>query len=148
MRPLLDQENRPHPSVVWYHGAGCVVGREAKARIETPAAGVIGDIVRSPKSYVGTGERIHVAGRSLEPADVIAQILEHVRANALSRKLKGAPFERAVVTIPVNMIGRGRQELRQAALQAGIRVDQFVHEPLAALYGFLRSQARARTLVR
>ena len=146
VRPLLDQENRPHPSVVWYHGAGCIVGREAKARIETPAAGVIGDIVRSPKSYVGTGERIHVAGRSLEPADVIAQILEHVRANALSRKLQGASFERAVVTIPVNMIGRGRQELRQAALQAGIRVDQFVHEPLAALYGFLRSQAEHERL--
>ena len=47
-------------------------------------------------------------------------------------------FDRAVLTIPVHLTGKGRQELREAASTAGIRVDQFVHEPFAALYGHLR----------
>jgi len=48
------------------------------------------------------------------------------------------------MTIPVNMGGRARRELRQAASDAGIRVHQFVHEPLAALYGYLREQPEWR----
>lgn len=36
------------------------------------------------------------------------------------------------------MRGAARAELREAAEQAGIRIHQFVHEPLAALYGYLR----------
>ena len=44
------------------------------------------------------------------------------------------------MTIPVTLDGRGRRELRDAALKAGIRIVQFVHEPLAALYAYLRDQ--------
>jgi molecular chaperone DnaK (HSP70) len=38
------------------------------------------------------------------------------------------------------MDGRGRKVLREALLAAGVYVDLFVHEPLAALYGFFRDQ--------
>jgi molecular chaperone DnaK len=38
------------------------------------------------------------------------------------------------------MDGRGRRELREAARDVGVHIHQFVHEPLAALYGFLRSR--------
>jgi molecular chaperone DnaK len=44
------------------------------------------------------------------------------------------------MTIPVRLDGGGRRRLREAARKAGIGVVQFVHEPLAALYSYLRSQ--------
>ena len=136
--PLLDPEQRPHPSVVWYHGTECVVGKAAKAQLSERAVGVVGDIVRSPKRYLGMGETVYVAGRSLRPTEIVAEILRSLRTHALSRGLAGRDFDRAVFTIPIHLTGRGRQELREAASAAGIRVDQFVHEPLAALYGHLR----------
>jgi molecular chaperone DnaK (HSP70) len=127
----------PHPSVVWYHGTDIVVGRRAKAQLAEPTAGVAGDIVYSPKAYLGRGESLTVAGVSRHPSDVVAEIFRYLREDAVGR---GHDFDRAVVTIPVTMDGRGRRELRDAALKAGVRVVQFVHEPLAALYAYLRDQ--------
>ena len=43
------------------------------------------------------------------------------------------------MSIPIQMTGLARRELREAANKAGFRIWQFVHEPLAALYAFLRS---------
>ena len=137
---LLDRHHLPHPSVVWYHGTECVVGRDAKEQLSERSVGVVGDIVRSPKRYLGTGESIHVAGRSFRSAEVVAEILGYLRRDALSRGLVGREFGRAVLTIPIHLTGQGRQELREAASAANIRVNQFVHEPLAALYGHLRPQ--------
>ena len=51
-------------------------------------------------------------------------------------------FDRAVVSIPVAMDGRRRRELRDALMQAGINIVQFVHEPLAALYAHFREPER------
>ena len=59
-----------------------------------------------------------------------------------------ANLTQAVVTIPVAMDGRGRKTLREALLQAGIYVDSFVHEPLAALYGYLRDQEQFEETIR
>ena len=137
---LLDRQGRPHPSVVWYHGAECVVGREAKVQLSELTQGVVGDIVRSPKRYLGTGEYLNVLGRTLRPADIVAEIFKYLRRDARSRRLAGRDFDRAVLTIPIHLTGQGRRELREAASAAGIRVDQFVHEPFAALYGYLRSE--------
>ncbi len=136
---LIDEAygDLPHPSVVWYHGTDVVVGRRAKAQLAEPSAGVAGDIVYSPKAYLGRGESLTVAGVSRHPSDVVGEIFSYLREDAASR---GHDFERAVVTIPVTMDGRGRRELRDAALKAGVRVVQFVHEPLAALYAYLRDQ--------
>ena len=138
---LLDRQERPHPSVVQYHGTECVVGRDAKAQLSERTGGIVGDIVRSPKRFLATGQSIPVAGRTLRPAEVVAEIFQHLRRDARSRGLTGREFDRAVVTIPIHLPGQGREELREAANAAGIRVDQFVHEPFAALYGHLRPQA-------
>jgi molecular chaperone DnaK len=46
--------------------------------------------------------------------------------------------------VPVTMDGRGRRALRRAAQLAGFDIHQFVHEPLAALYGYLRGSADSR----
>ncbi|TWA85146.1 molecular chaperone DnaK (HSP70) [Azospirillum brasilense] len=139
---LTDREtDRPHPSAVWYHGAEVVAGRRAKDQLTEIATGVVGDVVRSPKSYLGTGAAIHVGGVAREPSDVVADILRHVRTDATSLPgMRDMGFDRAIVTIPVNMKGAARRELRDAAYKAGLHIVQYVHEPLAALYGHLRSQ--------
>jgi molecular chaperone DnaK (HSP70) len=49
------------------------------------------------------------------------------------------------MTIPVNFGGIERRALRQAARKAGIGIAQFVHEPAAALYAYLRSEQNLGT---
>jgi molecular chaperone DnaK len=137
---LTDRQGRPHPSVVWYNGAEIVVGRQAKENMGQLGLGVFGDVVRSPKMFLGSTTGIHVGGVSRPAAEVVADILRYVKDQALQRGEEDQTFDRAVLTVPVSMDGRARLELRQAALAAGIHVHQFVHEPLAALYGHLRAQ--------
>lgn len=143
---LTDAQGRPHPSVVWYTGAEVVVGRKAKDQMSQLGLGVFGDIVRSPKMYLGAMTGIHVAGVNHPAAEVVAEVLRHVRTEAIRAEGGDDPFDRAVLTVPVAMDGAARRELRQAALTAGIHVHQFVHEPLAALYGFLRAQQNFQEL--
>ena len=141
MLSLVNEEDQlPHPSVIRYHGDEVVVGRAAKNTIDTTGTGVIGDYVRSPKTYLGSYQKIHVGGVARDVSDVIAKILAFVKNDACQRNLKGEAFENAIMTIPVNSTGRARRQLREAALKAGIHVHQFVQEPFAALYGFLRSR--------
>lgn len=137
---ILTQDGRPHPSVVWYSGGDPVVGQKAKEQLNELGLGVFGNIVRSPKMFLGSPVAIDVGGVTRPAVDVVADVLKFLRQDALLRGFKGNAFDSAVVTIPVTMRGAGRAELRQAAQKAGIRVHQFVHEPLAALYGYLRSR--------
>jgi molecular chaperone DnaK len=139
-QPLsLLEENLPHPSVVWFHGSEIIVGRRAKQHLSRTGAAIVGDLVRSPKAFLGSGGHIHVGGIDRSPRDVVSEIIKHIRLDALARRYRGMDFDRAIITIPVNMTGRARKELRDAALKAGLHIVQFVHEPLAALYGHLRS---------
>ena len=136
---LLLESGRPHPSVVWYDSGRAIVGRRAKEQLSELGLGVFGDIVRSPKMYLGSTHGIDVGGVTRPAFDIVADVIKYLRDDALQRGSRNL-FEAAVVTIPVGMPGPARAELRQAAAKAGIRVHQFVHEPLAALYGYLRSQ--------
>lgn len=137
---VLAQDGRPHPSVVWYAGGEPVVGRRAKDQLNDLGLGVFGDIVRSPKMFLGSPTGIYVGGVTRQAVDVVADVLRFLRTDALNRGFRSNPFESAVITIPVTMRGPARAELRQAAQKAGIRIHQFVHEPLAALYGYLRAK--------
>lgn len=134
------QDGRPHPSVVWYSGSEPVVGRIAKDHLNELGLGVFGDIVRSPKMFLGSPTGIYVGGVTRQAVDVVSDVLRFLRNDAIRRGFEGNAFESAVITIPVTMRGPARSELRQAAKKAGIRIHQFVHEPLAALYGYLRTQ--------
>ncbi len=126
----------PHPSVVCYQGNEIIVGRKAKERLSTSTSGVVGNIIKSPKSFLGEN-KIYVEGVLRDPKSIVSDIVRHVRDNAMEQE-PGA-YDRAVVTIPVNMNGKRRKELREAFRMAGINIIQFIHEPLAALYGHLRS---------
>ncbi|RIK30035.1 MAG: hypothetical protein DCC55_37590, partial [Chloroflexi bacterium] len=128
----------PHPSVVWYQGGQPIVGRAARDRLTTLRLGVIDDIVRSPKMFLGSSFGIPVGGITRSAADVVGDVLKHLRKHAKSSGHEDNEFASAVITIPIHMSGPARAELREAALKAGIHIHQFVHEPLAALYGYLR----------
>jgi molecular chaperone DnaK (HSP70) len=138
---LVNQtDNLPHPSAVWIRGDEMVVGREAKDQLTDVESDVVGDIIRSPKAFVGRSGSVHVAGSDYDITEVLSAIFRFIREDALARGYPGLSFDRAVVAVPVDMGGRGRRELRDAALKADLHAVQFVHEPLAALYGYLRSQ--------
>lgn len=144
---VLAHDGRPHPSVVWYSGAEPIVGRLAKDQLNDLGLGVFGDIVRSPKMFLGSPTGIYVGGVTRQAVDVVADVLRFLREDAISRGFRGNTFESAVITIPVTMRGQARAELRQAAQKTGIRIHQFVHEPLAALYGYLRSRQDFRQVL-
>lgn len=137
---FLDDLQMPIPSVVCYEGMRTLVGREAKVRMTQAGMGVQGNIVRSPKTLLGK-DSVHIEGVERHPVDIVAEVVSHVvqqaKESGRGRELK--TITGAVVTIPVDMDGGRRAALREAFLVAGLNIWQFVHEPLAALYGYLRS---------
>lgn len=143
MIAFSDPNDRPHPSVVWYRGGEVVVGQRARRELDSGDEAISGDFVRSPKRLLNFDAPIYVAGRTIDPSDVVAEVLRFIKADATNperSKNERSVVDRAVFSIPVDLDGLGRQRLRRAARSAGIAVVQFVHEPLAALYGYLRAQ--------
>jgi molecular chaperone DnaK len=140
---LVDQSTlRPHPSVIWYRGSDTVVGQEARRNMDLTEGGAPPGFVRSPKMALRRDGPIFVDGQPVDPTDAVAEVLRHLaRDAALPRgRAPGQRLQSAVMTIPVNFGGPERRALRQAARKAGISVAQFVHEPVAALYAYLRAQ--------
>ncbi len=140
---LVDRDTRkPHPSVVWYRGTEKVVGSEARAHLDNIDSAGSDGFVRSPKMKLRQSSPLYVQGQMREPVDVVAEVLRHLREDAARPRGGGKPFElaKAVMTVPVDFEGRQRRALREAAGKAGIGVVQFVHEPAAALYAYLRSR--------
>ena len=138
---FLDEENRPTPSIVCYEGSQTIVGRAAKERLTTAGLGIHGNIVRSPKMYLGQ-ESVFI-GVERGPVDIVADVVRHVLDKAMmseSYEPDLGKFSDAVVTIPVDMKGYRRQALRDAFRHADMSIVQFVHEPLAALYGLFRGR--------
>ena len=136
---LLDKDRRPIPSIVCYEGSLTVVGRAAKERLAQAGLGVHGNIVRSPKMYLGQ-ESVFI-GVERSPVEIVADVVRHVLDEAKASPSYGpelGDISSAVVTIPVDMEGYRRRALRDAFRLAGLSIVQFVHEPLAALYGLFR----------
>lgn len=137
------EDRRPHPSTVWYRAGSVIVGREARQHLESTSEAVAGAFVTSPKRLLRKDAPVEIDGSAMDPRDIAAEVLKFLREDASSTSHGAAArtLNRAVMTIPVDLDGEGRRRLRDAARKAGIAVEQFVHEPLAALYGWLRSQA-------
>ena len=138
--PILEK-GLPHPSVVCYQGTQVIVGRKAKERLANAGVGVMGNVVRSPKTLLGES-KVFVEGVPRNPKDMVADIVKHVRSHASEQQ--PGDYGHAVVTIPVDMNGARRRELRDAFRMAGVNIVQFIHEPLAALYGHLCSEVDSK----
>jgi molecular chaperone DnaK len=144
LRTFLDKDrNEPIPSVVCYEGTEKLVGHRAKVRLAEAGRGVYGNVVKSPKMFLGRST-LHVDGVARSVIDVVADVVRGVVAQSPT----GRPVESVVATIPVDFNAIQRRALRDAYQAAGIRVRQFVHEPLAALYGHLRSKGSALSVAR
>lgn len=146
---LLDERNVPHPSVVRYEGESTIVGHEAREALDSGGLGVHGNTVRSPKFLLGD-QFVNVAGVDRSPVDIVADVVRYVKAQSLrnSRKVDLGGLKSAVVTIPVTMDGERRAALRQAFAQAQVDISQFVHEPFAALYGYIRNSRDVENTLR
>lgn len=133
-------DGAPFPSVVCYEGARTIIGHEANERLGAAGLGVHGNVVRSPKMLLGR-ESVFIEGVERSPVDIVADLVRYVREQVVSSEPwdPGRALDRVVVTIPVNMEGRRRRALRDAFYKAGMNIVQFIHEPLAALYGHFRS---------
>ena len=143
IQSLVDQgSNGPHPSVIWYRGSDVVVGRAAYENMDLSETGAPPGFVRSPKMSLHRDGPIYVDGRPIQPVDAIAEVLGHLKRDAAKGREHASGYEinSAVMTIPVAFGGQERRILRQAARKAGFGVIQFVHEPVAALYAYLRAQ--------
>jgi len=142
------------PSVVAYGEDGSVVvGREArKVVIDRPDA-----VVSSIKRLMGRGSgdvktlagtlpytldvaaeggmvRLALAGRSLTPVEISADILRALKARAeesMSRKI-----DRAVITVPAYFDDAARTATKDAARLAGLEVLRLVNEPTAAALAY------------
>jgi hypothetical protein len=137
------EDDRPHPSTVWYRAGDVIVGREARKHLESGSETISGSFVRSPKRLLFQEAPVDVDGTRRDPVDIVAEVLGFLKndAGSSNRGEAAVQIDRAVVTIPVDLDGDGRRRLRDAARKAGIGVVQFVHEPLAALYAWFRSRS-------
>jgi molecular chaperone DnaK len=139
---LLGDDGLPIPSVACYEGNRTIVGRGAKERLAEAGLGIQGNIVRSPKMLLGR-DSVFIEGVERSPVDIVADVAGFVRRQATTSAQIGlgltVDLKQVVATIPISMEGRRRRALRDAFRKAGMTIVQFVHEPLAALYGFFRS---------
>lgn len=133
----FEDNGRPHPSVVCFVAGKAVTGREARDMVEEAGLEVRGNVVPSPKRLLADAGSVVVAGEAMDAEDIVGAVLGALKDHVASVP-PGNELARAVMTVPISMDGRARRRLRQAALRQGIEVVQFVHEPLAALYGSLR----------
>ncbi|MBF0166858.1 MAG: Fe-S protein assembly chaperone HscA [Alphaproteobacteria bacterium] len=141
------------PSVVAYgRDDEVIVGHEARNLIlDRPQ-----DVVSSIKRLMGRGiedikavagqlpfevdgdatgmVRLKVAGRTLSPVEISADILKAVRAQAEAALGKKVP--KAVITVPAYFDDAARTATKDAARLAGIEVLRLVNEPTAAALAY------------
>jgi molecular chaperone HscA len=148
---LADDKGRPLlPSVVHYAAEGVLVGHEARAQAhEHPR-----DTVASVKRFMGRSPRdvahlptplrhaatdgpvvkLEVAGRTVTPVEVSAEILRVLRERA--EEQLGGPLDGAVITVPAYFDDAQRQATRDAGRLAGLEVMRLVAEPTAAALAY------------
>jgi molecular chaperone HscA len=142
------------PSVVHYGDDGSVtVGQAARRMIlESPdhvvssVKRLMGRGVEDLKQLAGTLPfkldiaadggmvRLSVAGRTLTPVEISADVLRAVKARA--EEALGYPVDRAVVTVPAYFDDGARTATKDAARLAGLEVLRLVNEPTAAALAY------------
>lgn len=142
------------PSVVALMPDGVIVGREAQAlraqhpdRVVSSIKRLMGRGVHDVKALAGvlpykiaaSGDsvgmvRLEVAGRSVTPIEMSAEILRAVKARA--EHSLGQEIDKAVVTVPAYFDDAARSATKDAAKLAGLEVLRLVNEPTAAALAY------------
>ncbi len=136
------ENGKPSPisSTIEFHDGQVVVGSKAREKMSKYADVDGYQYERSIKSKIGTEENVYVFGEKKEPYEIASFILKNLKsqavdeANALDAHVDMAT---AVFTVPINFSGKARRTLRKSANDAGIEVKTFIHEPFAAVVGYL-----------
>lgn len=78
--------------------------------------------------------KIKINNQELTPAEISAEILRTIRANA--ERVLGQPIHKAVITVPAYFDEPARQETKEAARLAGLEVLRLINEPTAAALAY------------
>ena len=144
------------PSVVAYHADGAItVGAAARRALFVAPEAVVSSVKRLmgrgaqdlealagtlPFEIEGDGEpsggmvRLRVAGRSLTPVEISADILRAIRDRA--EAALGKSVDKAVITVPAYFDDAARTATRDAGRLAGFEVLRLVNEPTAAALAY------------
>ncbi len=142
------------PSVVALMPDGVIVGRDAQAlraqhpdRVVSSIKRLMGRGVHDVKALAGvlpyriaaSGDsvgmvRLEVAGRSVTPIEISAEILKAVKARA--EQSLGQSISKTVVTVPAYFDDAARSATKDAAKLAGLDVLRLVNEPTAAALAY------------
>ena len=124
-----ETDRRPLPSFVAIHRetGEVVTGLDAKGSIAEEDEY---EVFSSIKTVIGEEREWIIAGKSWTPVDIAAELFK-----ALKRKAENSThdiMDEAVVAVPVGFSSKKKNNIRKAALKAGIKVIMFVSEPTSA----------------
>jgi len=135
---FVDDKNLPHPSVIWYQGdSPPIVGRKAKDQIRAFENTHGNKFIRSIKSQIQKKEEFNIFGKPKYTWQVASEIFRFLKEDAEKRYRNFPVIKEAVVTVPLYFNGRQRRAIRTAAEIAEITIKTFIHEPFAAVVGYL-----------
>lgn len=142
------ENDKPHPSVLMFGYDDVICGASAKKKMGQRDFGVVGNFFRAPKRYLNH-DQFDIGGEIKRIEDIIAIYIRFLIDDLVEKDNQNIANQHlAVVTIPVALDGRGREKLRDAFALAGVQVQSFVHEPLAALYAYYRQQGEMQDALR
>jgi len=123
--------SRTTPSVVAFAKNGEVlVGEVAKRQAVTNPDRTI----RSVKRHMGTDWTIDIDGKSQNPQQISAFVLQKLKRDA--EAYLGEPVNDAVITVPAYFSDAQRQATKEAGQVAGLNVLRIINEPTAAALAY------------
>ena len=135
--------SRITPSVVQIEDNGnVIVGTEAKKFLGTGTANVFAEF----KRVIGEpGKSWHVGGKEITPEDLSALLLKKVVQDYAAQF--GQP-DSVVISWPANFRNEQREATKAAVAKAGLKVEYFIEEPVAAaLYYSMQNSLDGKYLV-
>ncbi len=129
---------RTTPSVVAFTKDGeRLVGQIAKRQAITNPDRTISSI----KRQMGTSYKVDIDGKSYNPQEISAMVLQKLKADA--EAYLGEPVTQAVITVPAYFSDSQRQATKDAGRIAGLEVLRIINEPTAAslAYGLDKEEA-------
>ena len=122
---------RTTPSVVAFNKTGeRMVGQVAKRPAITNPDGT----VMSIKREMGTSYSVNIDGKSYNPQEISAMILQKLKADA--EAYLGTTVTQAVITVPAYFSDAQRQATKDAGKIAGLEVLRIINEPTAAALAY------------
>ncbi|WP_058308432.1 Hsp70 family protein [Gracilibacillus massiliensis] len=107
-----------------------VVGNSAKSAIVSMPDHVVTEV----KRFMGTDEKLNVAGEVYRPEEISANILKELKLSAEDKL--GEEVTEAVITVPAYFSDSQRKATQKAGELAGLKVDRIINEPTAAAIAY------------